>query len=408
MIALSLGCVVFLRPWPSQAADVPSRSASGQTLCVPEEQKTLGEVYYVLAGAGTQLTWQTDSPLLRVGATCNRVVGYWVAPFDMENGKPPLFAGAMRVPVASFVTGYFQYDAALHGADGFNLAEHPEILVSFVSASPARNVVFEDIRERCEFTLVGELTIKGKKVRFESPVHMATHPFSRPTEQFHPSDLLILRMKFSLSLEEMGITFDTGFGTGFPSKNAEWELSLVCTTLRPEKNLDPRVNDERYVKHLQFMTQLRDFNNPSEAYAIGRAFMKESWDDSRMLNELALGILTDEHVKRKDLHFIEQAAKRANELSEHKDPQHLNTLALLYYERGDVNSAVKWARKAVENLEGQPFFVGPPIRAALAAYEAEAETLAKTTAAKENPATEKKPVGNKEPATKETTTPAKK
>jgi len=34
---------------------------------------------------------------------------------------------------------------------------------------------------------------------------------------------------------------------------------------------------------------------------------------------------------------------------------------------------VKWSSKAVENLEGQPFFVGPPIRAALQAYEAEAQ-----------------------------------
>jgi hypothetical protein len=78
-------------------------------------------------------------------------------------------------------------------------------------------------------------------------------------------------------------------------------------------------------------------------------------------------------VKRRDFSFIETAAKRANELTEYKDPQYLSTLARLCFKRSDLEGAVKWARKAVENLPGQPFFVGPPIRAALQGYETEAQ-----------------------------------
>ena len=82
-------------------AGVPERSPGLQTLIVPERDREHGEVYYVIPGAGTQLTWEEDAPLLRSVATCNRVVGYAVAPFELEDGVAPLFGGALRIPVAS-------------------------------------------------------------------------------------------------------------------------------------------------------------------------------------------------------------------------------------------------------------------------------------------------------------------
>ena len=66
-------------------ADVPPRSPGGQTLVVPAEQLELGDAYYVTPGPGTQLTFTSDAPLTHIVATCNRVVGYFVAPFDMED-----------------------------------------------------------------------------------------------------------------------------------------------------------------------------------------------------------------------------------------------------------------------------------------------------------------------------------
>ena len=107
-------------------AGVPDRSAGRQTLNVPEEHRELGEVYYVIPGAGTQLTWEADAPLLRSVATCNRVVGYVVAPFELKNGVPPLLGGALRIPVASLGTGYEHLDAALHGADRLDREQFPE------------------------------------------------------------------------------------------------------------------------------------------------------------------------------------------------------------------------------------------------------------------------------------------
>ena len=359
-------------------ADVPKRSPSGQTLLVPKDLQTLGEVYYVIGGAGTQFTLETDAPLLRLVATCNRVAGYFVTPFELENGRTPLFGGALRIPVASLNTGYERFDAGLHGSDGLNLADHPEILISFVSAGTAESVVKENNREQCQFNLVGEITIRNKTIRFESPARMTLLPFTRATEQFSPSDLLMVRTKLSISLAEVGGTMGTTLGPGFAGKSAELELYLMCTTVAPERSFDPRIREDLYAKQLMFMTKLRDFNDPVNAYVYGCAFMKEIWDDSRMLNDLALAVLTDEYVRRRDLFFVEEAAQQANKLTEYKDPVQLNTLALLCYERGDLDCVVKWSRKAVDNLAGQPFFVGPPIRAALEEYEAQAQMRPET------------------------------
>ena len=379
LLVLCMGAPIFCGAVSEVAAGVPERSTCGQTLVVPEEHQTLGEVYYVIAGAGTQFTWQTDAPLLRQVATCNRVVGYFVAPFDLEDGQPPVLAGALRLPVASLTTGYEQSDASLHGSDSFDRENHPEILVSLINAGPARNVNREHNQERGEFDLVGELTVKGKTIRLESPASVALLPFTGPTQIFSPSDLMMLRTKFNVSLADVDIATTSPIGPGFAGGEAKVELYLMCTTIHPRQNFDPRINTEMYVKELQFMTQLRDFQDPAGAYVYGREYVKEIWDDSRMLNDLALNVLTDEGVKRRDLQFVEEAALRANELTKHEDPRYLDTLARVSYALGDLDSAVKWSRKAVENIEGQPFFVGPPIQAALEAYEAEAQTRAGST-----------------------------
>jgi hypothetical protein len=367
VFALSLAAVASA----GVAAGVPERSAGLQTLNVPEKHRELGEVYYVIPGAGTQLTWETDARLLRSVATCNRVVGYLVAPFELEHGVPPLLAGALRVPVASLSTGYGQLDAALHGADRLDREQYPEILVSFVSAGPASDVVKADHREECGFRLAGDLTVKDKTVRFEAPAELALLPFAQATQQFSPSDLLVLRMGFEVELADVGITTVSPLGPGFSGTTVHVELCLMGTTVHPDRNFDPRVKPELYVKHLAFMTRLRDFDDPTGAYGRGDAFLKEIWDDGRMLNDLAAEILTDEHVKRRDLQFVERAASRANELSGYEDPIHLSTLARLRYEQGDLDGALEWSRKAADNLAGQPFFIGPAIRAELEAYEAE-------------------------------------
>ena len=352
------------------AADIPARTASGQTLIVPEEQAELGETYFVLAGTGTQFTWDTDAPHLRLLATCNRVVGYFVAQFDLEEGQPPLLAGACRIPIASLTTGYEAFDANLQSPPMFDIGQFPEITIALIKAGPARNVSIENNTQQCEFDITGELTVKDKTITFEAPARLAILPMTRATQQFSLSDLLTVRTKFTAKLADLGIPADEGMN----GTNVEIGLYFMGTTVPPEKNFDPRIKDEWYVKQLQFMTRLRDFNNPDDAYAYGRSYMKEIWDNAQLLNDLANAVLTDEQVKRRDFAFVEKAIIRANELTDNKDPNYLNTLARLRYELGDLAGAIEWQRKAAANLEGQPFYVPPAINAALQQYEAEAKS----------------------------------
>ncbi|MCK4341773.1 MAG: hypothetical protein KAY37_08630 [Phycisphaerae bacterium] len=151
------------------------------------------------------------------------------------------------------------------------------------------------------------------------------------------------------------------------------DVFLLCSTVSPEKNIDPSVKHEHFFKQLQFLTLLRDFNDPDQAYKFGRAFMKEIWDDGPALNRLAWAALTEEGLEKRALRFVEKAAGRANELTESRDAECLNTLARLHYERDDLPAALKWARQAVEHLAGLPPYVAEPIQEALKRYEARSE-----------------------------------
>src|SRR5262245_27145137 len=90
---------------PRTHAQVPPRSEAGQTLQIPDAQLAQGDAYFVLPGEDAQIIAVSDAPLQRIAITCRRVVGYFVAPFELQPGQSPLLAGALRIPVASLETG---------------------------------------------------------------------------------------------------------------------------------------------------------------------------------------------------------------------------------------------------------------------------------------------------------------
>ncbi|MEE8155852.1 MAG: redoxin domain-containing protein [Phycisphaerales bacterium] len=98
-----------------------------------------------------------------------------------------------------------------------------------------------------------------------------------------------------------------------------------------------------------------------------------SWDSALGLNEVAWKIVDDANVKNRDLDVALEAAKRATDLSERKDAAILDTFARVFYERGDVKSALKWQRLAAENLKGaEPF--ADDVRKALKKYQQEVDS----------------------------------
>lgn len=360
-------------------ADAPPRSAGGQTLTIPDGQLELGDVYHVSPGAGTQLTWTADAPLTRIVATCNRVVGYFVAPFDLEEGQAPLLAGAIRIPVASLRTGIGRLDRELHSASVLHSAEYPEITLEITSVSDSQLVNKEGSGKSYTLTAACRFTVKDKTLELDLPLRVTLMPFTWQTMQLGMDDALVLRTEFDVKRADLPIQTPPRPNPDFHSESDHLELFLVCNTMSPERNLDPDIPHEVYRKQLRFMTLLRDFNDPEQGYEFGRAFMKEIWDDAHALNRLASATLDQEGIETRDLAFALKAAQRANDLTESKDPELLSALAHVYYEKGELATAIKWARQAVENVGDAAQPIANQLRETLQRYEAQAEKTQEAT-----------------------------
>ena len=354
-------------------AEVPPRSAGGQALVVPEEHLDLGEVYHVTPGAGTQLMWTSEAPLMRVTATCNRVVGYVVAPFDMDEGQAPLLAGALRIPAASLSTGSAQYDREFHGPEALRAAEYPEITICIKSVSDVKLIGEENGRKSHTLNVTGEFTVKDTTTAVEMPMRLTLVPFTWQTMNVTLGDFLVLRAQFDVKAEGLGLEPPNERNRDFRAEAIRFDVYLLCSTVSPERNIDPSIKTEHYLRQLQFLTLLRDFKDVERAYELGRKYMREIWDDAQALNRLVTAVLTEEGIETRDLAFALKAARRANELAELKDPGLLDTLAQVYYQRGDAESALKWIRQAEEHLEGAAPPVADGIRATRERYEAQAE-----------------------------------
>ena len=108
-------------------------------------------------------------------------------------------------------------------------------------------------------------------------------------------------------------------------------------------------------------------NRADAAYAGGEELLQKLWDDAQNLNQVAWFVVDDKRVQKRDFDFALKAAARANELKESKDAAILDTLARVYFEQGELNTAIEWQSKAVEHAsEGK---MGDELRATLDRYK---------------------------------------
>ena len=128
-------------------AEVPQRSAGGTTLRIPENHMDLGEIYFVQPGQDAQVVITSTTSLQRLTVTTDTVAGYAISPFDLEEGKSPLLAGAMRIPIASLRTGVAEIDDALSKTI-LDRTDHPEVLISLKEVKQLHHAV-----HRCQPSL---------------------------------------------------------------------------------------------------------------------------------------------------------------------------------------------------------------------------------------------------------------
>ncbi len=105
-----------------------------------------------------------------------------------------------------------------------------------------------------------------------------------------------------------------------------------------------------YARHQTrlFRKMLKQRDDTAKTYAYGRTIMRGHWDEASTLNQLAWFTVDDDGVKSRDFEFAMEAALRANELTDSENAGILDTVARVYYERGDLTSAITWQRKALE------------------------------------------------------------
>lgn len=362
---LMLACLAATAVW----AEVPPRSDSGQTLAVPERDLELGEIYHVSPAGGTQFTWTTETPLVRTAASCNRVVGYVVAPFDIAEGDSPILAGALRIPVASLVSGIPAQDRALHGAEGLHVEEYPELRIEITGTRDAKLESDAGGRRTWSLHIEARLHAKDEAADVSFPATALLVPFTWQTMNFNLGDFFVLRGRFDVPAKALGLPEPTERTRDTTAETVSIGLNLVCSTASPDKNLDPSVDRAHHRKQLWFLTLLRDFDDPERAYAYAEKLATELWKQADALNRLARAALTEPDVSRRDFAFIRRIVERANELTAQADAQVLDTLGRLHFELGEYDAAVRWQTQAVEHIpEDMPPYAAQPIRAALESY----------------------------------------
>jgi thiol-disulfide isomerase/thioredoxin len=131
------------------------------------------------------------------------------------------------------------------------------------------------------------------------------------------------------------------------------------------------------------------------AAALLPTIIEQVWDDAQELNGIAWNIAAEDWVGDLDQALL--AALRANELTEEKNVSILDTVARVFYERGDLDAAIVWQKKAIAIDDSNP-----EILAALKRYESEKASAAgdgKEAPAEDQPAAEESP--KEEPAKEE-------
>lgn len=122
-------------------------------------------------------------------------------------------------------------------------------------------------------------------------------------------------------------------------------------------------------KMQKFNLLLTRFHKYKAAYALGTQLVENNFEDPSSLNSIAWTIADTEGLEVRDLDLALKAATQANTLTDSKNAAILDTLARVYYEQGDLRSAVKWQKLAVQHADAGAN--GASIRKVLEQYKKE-------------------------------------
>lgn len=127
--------------------------------------------------------------------------------------------------------------------------------------------------------------------------------------------------------------------------------------------LDPRNGSRQIAKFDVLITTAAD---PEAGYAYGREIAARFPDNYLLLNDLAWHTVSLPGVGERDLDFAMEMSRRANDIQGYMDDSTLDTLARVWWMRGDAAEAIRWQRRAV--ARALDTWHGDATRANLEAY----------------------------------------
>ena len=333
----------------SLPAEVPPRTFAGQTLEVSEGLMDLGNIYFISPGRDTQLTVVSRALLTRSVVTANRIVGFVVTPWEVEeigpNGSSPLLAGAFRVPVHALRRGHEFGDSQLWSAAILDKQKYPEIAFEILATEGVEPRSEAGTNPEFDLTVKGRLQLKESQTDLTLPVRLTFLPSTRRTMARNVGDLLSLQTSLTLKLEDLGLS-RRGM-EDLMGEVVDVDVFLMFNTISHDRSLNPMADPEMYRKQLRFVTLLRDLGDHEQAYSYGIQLMKEVWDDSAELLLLARNAVHLDRVETPALSIALRGATRAAELAQEKDPRILSLLAGIYFQSGRLGEAVKTQEKAL-------------------------------------------------------------
>jgi hypothetical protein len=358
------------------AAEVPPRTFAGQSLEVAEDFMDLGNIYFLSPGRDTQLTIVSRAQLTRSVVTANRIVGFVVTPWEVEDigpdGLSPLLAGAFRIPVHGLRLGYEFGDSQLWNAAILDKEKYPEISFEILGTEGVERRSQGGANPEFELTVKGRLLLKGSQIDLTFPARLTFLPSSRRTMARNVGDLLSLQASLTLTLEDLGLS-RRGM-EDLMGEEVEVDLFLMFNTISPDRSLNPMADPEMHRKQLRFLTLLRDLDRGAEAYSYGLQLMKQVWDDEQQLQRLARAVIDTEGVEAPNLSFALKGAARATQLVEEKDPGALSLLAEIQFRSGRLQEAIETQQKVLA-LPDQDPHSQTPMKAQLQRYQAALEQL---------------------------------
>jgi thiol-disulfide isomerase/thioredoxin len=97
----------------------------------------------------------------------------------------------------------------------------------------------------------------------------------------------------------------------------------------------------------KFLLLLR-MDEYEKAYAMNDELFKLYNNDSETLNEISWTIMDDEDIAKRDYPMSMKFAVRANEVAKGEDPAILDTLARAHHDKGELDKAIEFQKKAIE------------------------------------------------------------